>query len=201
MICRRNAYPNSFIDLCIKSYLDKLFIKKKVFLLAPKKQLICVLPFFGKKSLQLRSRLINTINKNLSFCDLRIVFYSPCKLSTLFRFKDTLDKKIRSFIVYRYTCSNCKVTYYGKTYRHFFTRAVEHMGISNLTGKRVKNVKQSAVSDHLLECNCAISFDHFDTLAADVSKFKLLIKESLLIQRDKPILNRTSQSFPLELFD
>ena len=55
-------------------------------------------------------------------------------------------------------------------HRHFFTRAVEHMGISNLTGKRLKSVKQSAVSDHLLECNCSIGFDHFDILASDENK-------------------------------
>ena len=34
---------------------------------------------------------------------------------------------------------------------HFLTRAAEHLGISNLTGKRVKNVKESAISDHLLQ--------------------------------------------------
>ena len=120
---------------------------------------------------------------------------------SLFRYKDSLQKKIRSDIVYRYMCSNCKVTYYGKTYRHFFTRAVEHMGISNLTGKRLKCVKQSAVSDHLLECNCSIDFDHFDILASDANKFRLLIKESLLIKRDQPQLNKTIKSFPLKLFD
>ena len=88
-----------------------------------------------------------------------------------------------------------------KTYRHFFTRAAEHMGISNLTSKRVKNVKESAVSDHLLQCNCAIDFDHFDVLASDTNRFRLLIKESLLIKRDRPVLNRTVKSFPLKLFD
>ena len=35
-------------------------------------------------------------------------------------------------------CSNCKVTYQGQTYRYFFTRAAEHMGVFNLTGKRSK---------------------------------------------------------------
>ena len=73
--------------------------------------------------------------------------------------------------------------------------------ISNLTGKRLKNVKQSAISDHLLQCNCTINFDHFDILAAESNKFKLLLRESLLIKRDKLILNRTIKSFPLELFD
>ena len=43
--------------------------------------------------------------------------------------KTSLEKKIRSGITYRYTCSSIKVTYYGKTSRHFYTRAAEHMGI------------------------------------------------------------------------
>ena len=64
------------------------------------------------------------------------------------------------------------------------------MGISNITGKRLKSVKQSAVSDHLLECNCSINSDHFDILASDTNKFRLLIKESLLIKRDQPQLTK-----------
>ena len=84
--------------------------------------------------------LVNSIESNLKFCKLKVIFQSPCKLSSLFRYKDSVKKEIRSDIVYRYTCSNCKVTYYRKTYRHFFTRAAEHMGISNLIGKRLKSV-------------------------------------------------------------
>ena len=98
-------------------------------------------------------------------------------------------------------CSNCKVTYYGKTYCHFFARAVEHMGISNLTGKHFKCVKQSALSDHLYECNCSIEFDHFDILAFHGNKFRLPIKESLLTKGDQLQLNKTIKSFPLKLFD
>ena len=75
------------------------------------------------------------------------------------------------------------------------------MGISNLTKKRVKNVKQSAVSDHLLQCDCSINFDDFDILAPEANSFRLLIKESLLIIHDKPVLNRTTTSFPLKLLD
>ena len=75
------------------------------------------------------------------------------------------------------------------------------MGISNLTGKRLKSVRQSAVSDHLLECNCSIDFDHFDILASDANKFRLLIKETLLIKLDQPQLNKTIRSFPSTLFD
>ena len=122
------------------------------------------------------SRLVNSVNKTVRFCNLKVVFRSRRKLNTLFWFRDSLNKKIHSFLVYRYTCSNCNVTYYGKTYRHFFTRAAEHMGVSNLTEKRLKNIKDSVVSNHLLYCNCTTDFDHFDILATDVSKLNLLVK-------------------------
>ena len=62
-------------------------------------------------------------------------------------------------------------------------------------------MKESAVSDHRLECDCVISFDDFDVLASDTNNFRLLIKESLLIKRDKLILNRTIKSFSLKFLD
>ena len=74
------------------------------------------------------------------------------------------------------------------------------MGISNITRKMLKNIKDSAVSDHLLRCHCTLDFDHFDILATDVSKFNLLVKESVLLKCDNPVLKRTTKSFPLELF-
>ena len=151
--------------------------------------------------MQLRSQLVKSIWQNLKFCSLNVIFQSPSKFHTLYNFKDTLDKKIHSDLIYCYTCSNCNVTYYGKTYQHFFTRAAEHMGISNLIEKWVKNVKVSAVSDYRLQCEYVISFDDFDVLASETNNFRLLIKESLLIKSHKPVLNRTIKSFPLKLFD
>ena len=118
-------------------------------------------------------------------------------LTHCFDLKIHLGEKICSGIIYRYKCSNCKVTYYGKTFRYFYTRIAEHMGISNLTGKRLKNVKQSAISDHLLQCNYVISFDDFSILAMDCNKFRFLLRVSLLIKHDKPILSSTIKSFPL----
>ena len=75
------------------------------------------------------------------------------------------------------------------------------MGILHLTNKHLKNVKQSAISDHLLTCDRNIIFNDFTILSKDSKNINLLIKESLLISRDKPILNKTVRSFPLELFE
>ena len=93
-----------------KGFQIRFLSRKKTFLTASKKQLVYVLPFVGKKSLQLRSRLVKSTQGNLQFCSLKVVFQSPCKLRSLFYFEDTLDKKIRSDLVYRYTCGNCNVT-------------------------------------------------------------------------------------------
>ena len=186
---------------CIKNFSNKLFVQRDLNFTVPKSELICVLPYLGTASLDLRTKLRRTVERNLTFCKLKIIFRSKGRLNTLFHFKDSLEKKIRSGIIYRYRCSNGNVTYYGKTFGHFYTRAAEHMGISNLTGKRLKTVKQSAISDHLLQCNCTINFDNYDILAAESNKFKLLLRESFLIKRDKPILNKTIKSFALELFE
>ena len=87
---------------------------------------------------------------------------------TLFHFKDSLEKKIHSGIIYCYQCCNCNVTYYGKNLSLLYQSG----WISSLTGKCPKNVRQSAISDHLLQCNCTINFGDFDILAAESNKFR-----------------------------
>ena len=181
--------------------MNKLFVQRDLNFAVPKRELIFALPYLGKASLGFRTKLRRTIERNLTFCQLKINFRSKCRLNTLFHFKDSLEKKIRSGIIYCYSCSNWNVTSYEKTFRHFYTRAAEHMGISNLRGKPLKSIRQSAISDHLLQWNCTINFDNFDILAGESNKLKLLLRDRLLIKRDKSILNRTVKSFPLELFD
>ena len=71
---------------------------------------------------------------------------------------------------------SCKIKFATlelKPYWHNnFTEAPEHMGTSNLTGKRIKSVKESAISDHLLQCDSPITFDDFDISVSDSNKFK-----------------------------
>ena len=80
-------------------------------------------------------------------------------------------------------------------------RSCEYLGLSPLTGKRVSNCNRSAVSDHLLLHNHDGDLNNFTVLTRDNNGFKLLIKESLLISRDRPILNKAISSIDLLLFD
>ena len=69
------------------------------------------------------------------------------------------------------------------------------------TGKRVKNPKKSAIFDHILLNGHDASCEKFTMLLKENNRFKLHLKKSLLIKRDKPELNRNIYSHPLELFD
>ena len=107
-----------------------------------------------------------------------------------------------SGLVYKFRCGGCKATYYGKTKRHFKDRICEYLGISNLTRKKVKigNNKLTTIQEHLLCCNYTPSFEDFSILTRESNDFKPKLMESLLIARDKPILNKADSSLPLELF-
>ena len=95
-ILKHNSYPHNLVNHCIKKFLNKLFAQRGLNFMVPKRELICVLPYLGKASLDLRTRLRRTIERNFPFCKLKIIFRSKCRLNTLFCFKDSLEKKIRS---------------------------------------------------------------------------------------------------------
>ena len=154
------------------------------------------MPYLGEISLQTRTKLRKSLKGLLNSCKLQIVFKSQRKLSNVFRFKDRLP----SDLVYKYTCGRCSSTYYGETDRHLKIRSGEHIGISPLTFKKTKPSKESAIRDHLLNCNNIPSFEEFTILTNGNNKFDLEIKESLLIKRDRPILNKNISSAKLFLF-
>ena len=58
----------------------------------------------------------------------------------------------------------------------------EHLGISRITGKKLKidNNKLTTVEEHLLCCNYSPSFGNFSILTKESDNFKLDIMESLL---------------------
>ena len=77
----------------------------------------------------------------------------------------------------------------------------EHLRISALTGKKVKDYDDSAIKEHLLFYSLSPDFEDFSILFTNNNDFKVTLMESLLINRDYPPLNKNKQSLPLELFD
>ena len=116
-------------------------------------------------------------------------------------FKDKIKRELRSLLVYNFKCNGCNAEYINKTKRHKRTRTSEHIGVSPLTGKFVKNNSQtSAIHDHMFFCIAAVCQEDFSILAKSSQNFKLEIQESILIKLLKPTLNKNISSVPLYLF-
>ena len=179
---------------------NKIFSKKVPRHTVPKNDLYIFLPYLGKLSLSARSTLEKTIRDILPCVNLKVVFRIKNRLSSKFTFKDKISKEMRSLLCYKFQCSSCNATYYGKTKRHFKVRVSEHMGVSARTGKNIKSTKNSAVRDHMLVCNNIVSFEDFSVLVNGTSDFRIKLQESLLIHRGGLQLNKTSDSALLMLF-
>ena len=159
-----------------------------------------VLPYMDMISTELKDKLHKTFKQLLSACDLRVIFKVSLHVKNYFNFKDKIKQELRS-LVYNFKCNSCNAEHIGKTRRHYRTRTSEHIGVSPLTGKCVKNNSQtSAVHDHMLFCKTVVCPEDFSILANSSCNFKLEIQESILIKLLKPTLNKNISSVPLYLF-
>ena len=197
----KNGYSERFLDKCVKTFLNKVFIPKRIIQTAEKKQVTIVLPYMGMISTELKVKLHKTFKQLLPACDLRVIFKVSLRMKNYFNFKDKIKRELRSLLVYNFKCNSCNAEYIGKTKRHYRTRTLEHIGVSPLTGKCVKNNSQtSAVHDHMLFCKTVVCPEDFSILANSSCNFKLEIQESILIKLLKPTLNKNISSVPLYLF-
>ena len=84
--------------------MNKLYIKKFVMLTVPEKQLYLLLPFMGKMLALVKSELIRSSHKRLSFCKVDIVYKTSKGLKNYFSFKDIVPKPLRSCQIYNFRC-------------------------------------------------------------------------------------------------
>ena len=134
-ILMKNNYHPSFIDKFIKSFLNKLYGPKVIVQNLPKRNAPVKLPFLVSTSLQIRKKLQKLFSDKLTSCNLKIVFTSPVRVKSFFFFKDKLPKILISWLIYKYKCSGCNATYYGKTNHHFKVRFSSFEDFSILTKK------------------------------------------------------------------
>ena len=152
-ILSKNAYPQKFIDKCIQKFLNNMFIQRPQILTVPKKELKIILPYLGKMSQIVKTRLTKTMNKHMKFCKLRVIFQINNRLRNFFRFKHFVPETLRSSLIYKFSCRSCTAPYIGKTYRHFKVRVSEDQGVFPRTGKPVKGTLSTSVRDQMLVCD------------------------------------------------
>ena len=123
--------------------------------------MLLIFPYLGIISLQTRTKLQQALKGVFNCCKLEIFFKCQTRLSNSFRYKDSIPNDLISGVVYNFQCGLSNEPYYGGSIKHFDIRSGEHVGVSPLTGKKVKSSNDSAISDHLLHCNVLTSFDNF----------------------------------------
>ena len=204
-IMGKNGYPRHFVDKCIKTFFDKMSTPKQLVPTVSKKELRICLPYMGIDSLKIRKELLKFAKVYLpASCKLQIIFSSQNRLGDYFKFKDKIPLQCRSLVLYRFVCNKCNLIYYGKTFRHFKVRVYEHLGKSLKTDKpytyNSKNTNNTTVLNHIHNCKCKASIDDFKIIGSAKNDYHLRIKESIIIKKDNPILNKTVKSIPLSLF-
>ena len=140
-IFEENGYGSKIFDRCLQTFLNKLYSEKVLWHTVPKKDLYIFLPYLEQLSLSARSTLEKTI-RDIRLCiNLKVVFRIKNRLSSKFTFKDKISKEMCSLLCYKFQCSSCNATYYGKTKHPFKVHVSEHMRVSACTGKHIKSTK------------------------------------------------------------
>ena len=134
----------------------------------PQKELSICLPFLGKQSLELKSKMQKFIHRYFPQCKIRVVFKCKDRLKTFLKFKDRVPTNVRSHLLYQYTCNSCNAIYIGKTRRHYLVHVFEHLGISIRTHKKFtynpQNGNNSAILNHVNCKKCVGKEENFQII-------------------------------------
>lgn len=79
---------------------------------------------------------------------------------------------------------DCNAIYHWKTKDRFKVRVSEHLGTLVLTGKRVKDKDDFAISKHLLIHDHPTDFEYFPIFTNNNNGFKVTLTESILTNRN-----------------
>ena len=97
-ILYKNSYPRDFVGKCIEEFFDRVLTPKIVARARPKKDLMIVLPYLAKLSLQSLTRINCVLENKLPYCNLRIacqiraswLIFSDLKVKFMFSYVLTL---------------------------------------------------------------------------------------------------------------
>ena len=139
------------------------------------------------------------IQKMIPWGKVNIVYKTQCRVSQLFRFKDSIPNDLKSHLVYYFKCPSCNAEYIGETMRHSKVRWSEHLGISCFTNLPVAGLR-TPIRDHIIDKKCEASIENFKIIGREEKHNLLLIKESLFINLYKTGLNTKIKCADLSLF-
>ena len=144
-----------------------------------------------------KDNVLKLVTEFFPHVQLNIIFKSTFSISSMFPFKDTVPKNVRSNIVYSYQCGMCHSTYIGESARHYHTRVSEHQGVSPRTGRPSKN-NTSNIYQHFMDTGHLVKEENFKILSSKHPS-DLCLSESIEIHAKNPDLNDKISSTNLNI--
>ena len=174
IILSKNQYPASFYEPLIEKTITKIITeeKQKENETETEKELV------KKVFIEYRGRESDKFEKALKRCQApcRIIFKLRKTKTCLPSLKPSIEKPLKSWIVYHFECPRCDASYVGQCGRHLLTRFKEH--------------KRSVVGRHFDQCGIELTMDHVSIIDQSfVSLEYLMTLEALWIEEIKPSLN------------
>ena len=125
----KNAYPSFLIDKVIKSTSIISFlvtdINQKTHLTLITLNYHISATFHTISKINLRNFAKSCVKKIL------VLVFSSFKIKNYFSYKDPILDDLKSFLVYKFTCTSCSSSYIGKTCHPFKTRIEENIKKDN----------------------------------------------------------------------
>ena len=183
-ILQRNNYPLKIIDKIVLGYLNKQVSNADTDTKSENEQNIRYfkLPFIGKFSNTAQIKIKKLASKYCKSASVKVIFTS-CKIGQSFSAKDLVPLRLRSNVIYKFSCAGCNACYIGETTRHFSKRIEEHL----------RSDKQSHIYKHLQENeNCLHNSASacFSILDTAPTTWQLKLKEGMYIGWENPNLNK-----------
>ena len=98
-VSKNNGYPENFIKICFKAFLDNNHRTQEKVITVPKKLLFLVLPYLEPLPLQTRTKLIKSFKRIINCSKWQIVFKSRNKLAKAFFFFLKLAFQTKLYLV------------------------------------------------------------------------------------------------------
>ena len=100
-------------------------------------KVICHYLTLDNSQIILRSKLLVLLGRNFSDVWFNVVLVNKFTVGSFFNYTDKLPMRLKSSLVYKFSCAQCASEYVGMTARTLGIRVDEHVGVSYRTGARL----------------------------------------------------------------
>ena len=106
---QQNQFPIYRINRIIKNFLDRQYSTINKLQNVPKLPVLILLPYLGVYSVRLKKNINQFLGKIYPHIEFKFVFQPAKRIGSFFPFKDRAPSHLRSSVVYKFSCSSCKV--------------------------------------------------------------------------------------------